>query len=82
MAHKIEVFYTGGGIHLAQADLEGDQYAVVNTEAPEYLAIYKREDGEETYLPEDMVASLKPEDMDPEMLELHAEMVEQLNAKA
>lgn len=82
MAHKIEVFYTGGGISLAQADLEGDRYAVVSTDAPEYLAIYKREDGEETFLPEDMVASMKPEEMGPDMLELHREMVEQLNEKA
>ena len=39
---KIEKVYTGGGITLAEAELEGDRYAVVCTECPELIAVYNR----------------------------------------
>jgi hypothetical protein len=76
---KIETFYTGGGITLAEVDLSPDQYAVVSTEAPELLAIYKYDsDGETTYLPEDMVASTQHHDLAPELKAIYKEMLEKL----
>jgi hypothetical protein len=71
---KIEVFYTGGGITLAEADL-GERYAVVSTECPECIAIYNKVEGEEPYMPEDMVASLSEEEMDEETKALYLEML-------
>ena len=71
---KIEVFYTGGGITLAEADL-GERYAVICTEYPNCLSIYNRVEGEEPYMPEDMVASLTEEEMDEETRALYLEML-------
>lgn len=71
---KIEVFYTGGGITLAEADL-GAQYAVVSTDCPNCLSIYNRVEGEEPYMPEDMVASFTEDEMDAETKALYLEML-------
>lgn len=71
---KIEVFYTGGGITLAEADL-GAQYAVVGTDYPNCIAIYNRVEDEEPYMPEDMVASYTEEEMDEETRALYLEML-------
>lgn len=71
---KIEVFYTGGGITLAEADL-GAQYAVVGTDFPNCLSIYNKVEGEEPYMPEDMVASYTAEEMDAEIKALYLEML-------
>lgn len=77
--NKIETFYTGGGITIAEVSLSPDQYAVVTTEAPELLAIYKYgEDRETTYLPEDMIASTPADALSPELKALHHKMVEKL----
>ena len=80
MAHNIEVFYTGGGITLAEAPIDRERYAVVSSEAPEYLAVYRRAEDEDAYLAEDMLLSAKRDDLDPELQELHSEMVEKLKA--
>lgn len=71
---KIEVFYTGGGITLAEADL-GAQYAVIGTDYPNCISIYNRVEGEEPYMPEDMVASYTEEEMDEETKALYLEML-------
>lgn len=78
MGHKIELFYTGGGITLAEAELNGDRYAVVSTEAPEFLTVYKRGDDETPYLPEDMVFSLAEDELPEDMKSLYVEMLEEL----
>lgn len=77
---RIEAFYTGGGITLAEADLDRERYAVVSSDAPEFLAVYKRVEGAEPYMPEDMLLSAKKEDLPLELQELHGAMLEKLNA--
>ena len=82
MAHKIDVFYTGGGVALAEAILDDGHYAVVGNDAPEHLAIYKRVDeDEENYLPEDMISSTHFSELDGDQKTLYTEMVEELKAK-
>ena len=76
---KIETFYTGGGITLAEAKLEGAQYAVVSTEAPDCIAVYNRVEGEEPYAPEDMVEVYNEETMPMEIRTLYTEMLDRLN---
>lgn len=78
MEKKIEVIYTGGGITLAETALNSDRYAVVSSEAPEFMSIYKQTEDETPYLPEDMVMSLKEDDMNQEMKMLYMEMLEKL----
>lgn len=78
MVHNIEVFYTGGGITLAEAPIDRERYAVVSTEAPEFLAVYRRAEDEDAYLEEDMLLSAKKEDLPLDLYELHTEMVEKL----
>lgn len=78
MKHKIEVHYTGGGVTLAEAEVSADRYAVVSTEAPEFLTVYKRTDSETPYLPEDMVASLTEQDMNQDTKKLYEEMLGKL----
>lgn len=74
----IEAFYTGGGIWIAENYLDEMTYAVVSSEAPEYLTIYREND--EKYLPEDMVASMRAENMSLEYRVLHDRMVSKLEA--
>ena len=82
MTKKIEVFYTGGGITLAEADVDADHYAVVSTEAPEFLSIYSLDDGEKTYLLDDMVASTHRDELPPDLKILYSEMLSKLEAVA
>ena len=77
---RIEAFYTGGGVTLVEAPIDRERYAVVSSEAPEFLAVYKRADGAEPYLPEDMMLSAKREDLPHELQALHVEMLKKLNA--
>lgn len=80
MTEKIEVFYTGGGITLAEADINVNQYAVVSSEAPEFLSVYKYADGEKTYLPEDMISSTHMDAMPAELKDIYIEMRNKLRA--
>lgn len=78
MPEKIEVFYTGGGITIAEADVNTKHYAVVSSEAPEFLTVYAYADEEKTYLPDDMISSYRKEELTPDLLPLYAEMLEKL----
>lgn len=77
---KVEVFYTGGGITIAELGISKDQYAVISTEAPEYLCVYNYNNGEKTHLPEDMVASTQQDKLNPELKEIYQEMLNKLNS--
>lgn len=74
----IEAFYTGGGIWIAQTNLDEMTYVVVSSEAPEYLTIYRESD--EKYLPEDMLLSMRVEKMDLEYRILHDRMLSKIEA--
>lgn len=78
MTKKIELFYTGGGITIAEADTDKTHYAVVSSEAPDFISVYAYADNEKTYLPEDMILSGKGEDLSSELQALHAKMLEKL----
>ena len=78
MAESIEVFYTGGGITLAEADIDKTRYAVVSSEAPEFLTIYTYADGEKTYLPDDMIVSTPEVEIAPELKTLYTKMLDKL----
>ncbi len=79
----IETFYTGGGITLAETDLNETLYAVVSSDAPEYLTIYNRtDDNEKTYLPDDMISSTPKEKLTPNFKPLYNKMIEKLNLEA
>lgn len=75
---KIETFYTGGGITLAEAELNGGRYAVVSTEAPDCIAIYNRVEDEEPYASEDMLEVYSTETMPEEIRALYTEMLDRL----
>lgn len=74
----IEAFYTGGGIWIAQTYLDeyNMTYAVVSSEAPEYLTIYR--ENNEKYLPEDMILSMFGENMSLKYKILHDRMLSKL----
>ena len=78
MKHKIELHYTGGGVTLVEAEVDAERYAVVSSDAPEFLTVYKQTDNEILYLPEDMVASLTEQDMNTETKKLYKEMLGKL----
>ena len=78
MAEKIEVFYTGGGITIAETDIDAKHYAVVSTEAPDFLTVYAYDDGEKTYLPDDMVSSASSSEIAPELKSLYMKMLDKL----
>ena len=76
---KAEVFYTGGGIWLAEKDLGNGTYAVVDSEYHDCLSIYK--EAEERYMPEDMVFSEGVAKLDLEQMKIYRELVEALKEK-
>lgn len=78
MEKKINTFYTGGGITLAEADIGQNRYAVVSSDAPDFLSVYVYSEGETTYMPEDMVFSVSKEDIEPEFTDLYSRMVGKL----
>lgn len=83
MNTNIEIFYTGGGITLAETDLQDNKYAVVSSDSPNYLTIYNRdEDNEKTYLPDDMIVSTPKENLTSNLKPLYMTMVEKLNLEA
>ena len=77
MTHKIEVFYTGGGITLAEAFIDKTLYAVVSSDAPDFLAIYNHTE-DEKYLPEDMLVCSSKEEIPTEYQPLYTEMLDKL----
>lgn len=74
MIKNIEVFAVGGGITLAETDLTENRYAVVSSEAPDFLTVYTGADGARDYLPEDMLDCIAVADLPEDLKELHAEM--------
>ena len=77
---KIETFYTGGGITLAEANLNKKQYAVVSSDAPDFMAVYLYSNGETTYLPEDMIESKHKDELSPELKPIYAKMLNSLES--
>ena len=76
---KIETFYTGGGIWLSQYNAGGGYYAVVSSEYPDCLSIYRETDeDEDLYLPENMVSSKNLGELNTEQRAVHALLTEAL----
>jgi len=70
---EIETFYTGGGIWLSQYNAGGGYYAVVSSDFPDCLSIYRKTEGtDDLYLPENMVSSKNLDELNPEQKEVHA----------
>lgn len=73
---KVEVFYTGGGIWIAEMNLEDNKYAVVNSESPEYFGIYEYEQAEDgQYYPEDMILDKHKDELDEQLKKVHEKLV-------
>lgn len=77
---KAEVFYTGGGIWLAEMDLQNGTYAVVDSDYPECLSIYNYTD-DEPYLPEDMIFSKGVDQLDSEEKKIYNQLLAALKEK-
>lgn len=76
MKGEIEVFYTGGGIWIAEANLGDNKYAVINSEDPEYMGVYlyeKAEDGK--YYPEDMISDHHKDELDEELKKVYEKLL-------
>lgn len=77
---KVEVFYTGGGIWLAEMDLQNGTYAVVDSDYSECLSIYKFTDDEQ-YMPEDMIFSKGINQLDSEQKKIYDQLIAALKEK-
>lgn len=78
MTSKIKAFYTGGGITLVETNINKNHYAVVSSDAPDFLSIYSYSNGETSYLPEDMVESEHKDDLTPELKPIYNKMLDRL----
>lgn len=76
-----EVFYTGGGIWIAEINLGNGTYAVVDSDYPECLSIYNYTDDEEQYLPEDMIFSQGVDQLDSEQMKIYNQLIAALKEK-
>ena len=73
---KLDVFYTGGGIWIAEMNLEDNKYGVVNSEAPEYFGIYEYEQAEDgNYYPEDMILDKHKDELDDELKKVYEKLL-------
>lgn len=73
---KVDVFYTGGGIWIAEADLGENKYAVVNSEDPEYMGVYLYEQAEDgKYYPEDMLSDHHKDELEGEFKEVYEKLL-------
>ena len=79
---NIETFYTGGGIWISQYDAGDGYYAVVRSDAPEFLGIYRKtEEEDELYLPENMVSSKAYNELSSVQKEIHEILRKELEKK-
>lgn len=79
---KPEVFYTGGGIWLAELDLQNGTYAVVDSDYHDCLSVYNYpEEGEEQYMPEDMIFSKGVDQLDSEQMKIYNKLYKALKEK-
>lgn len=80
---KIETFSTGGGIWISEAVIsDNGNYAVVSSECPEILSLYRKpESEEEKYLPEDMYLSKSWDELDTELSTIHGRLCLELQKK-
>lgn len=79
---KPEVFYTGGGIWLAELDLQNGTYAVVDSDYHECLSIYRYSEDGEQYMPEDMIFSEDVKSLDLEQMKIYNKLYEALKKEA
>lgn len=77
---KAEVFYTGGGIWLAEMDLQNGTYAVVDSDYHDCLSIYNLTD-DEPYMPEDMIFSKSVDQLDSEQMKIYNQLIAALKEK-
>ena len=68
---KIEVFYTGGGIWLAEMNLEDGTYAAISSDYPEAMCIYKHVEDEEPYMSENMIFCDEVQNFNNDQLKIH-----------
>ena len=79
---KVEVFYTGGGIWLAEMDLGNGTYAVVDSDYYTALSIYKYpEEDDEQYMSEDMIFSDEVQNLDSEQMKIYNQLIASLKEK-
>ena len=81
MKKKIEVFYTGGGIWLAEMGLKNGTYAVIDNDHIECLTIYRNSNEEEKYTAENMTYSAAVADLDEDNRKIYNELFKALNAE-
>lgn len=77
---KPEVFYTGGGIWLAEMNLQNGTYAAVDSDYKECLSIYKYTD-DEPYMPDDMIFSKGVDQLDSEQMKIYNQLLAALKEK-
>lgn len=78
----LEVFYTGGGIWLAETYIDEITYAVVSSDAPEFLTIYESYPDDEKYLPDDMIVSKHKDELFGYRAELYRKLVNELKRRS
>lgn len=78
---KVEVFSTGGGIWLAETDLNNGTYAVVDSEYMDCLSVYRYTDDEQQYMPEDMIFSKGAAELNDDERTIYNKLCEELNRR-
>ena len=78
---NIETFYTGGGIWIAEYDAGGGYVAVVDSEHPNFMSVYRKSEDDEPYQPENMVYSKEHSELDSVQKELHDILKQELEKR-
>lgn len=79
---RVEVFYTGGGIWVAQKHLQANEFAVISSDAVDYFAIYNQEEDDGQYYPEDMILNQHKDELDAEHRQTYEELLLALRSKS
>lgn len=77
--NKVEKYSLGNGIWIAQKNINENEYALINSEAPEFLAVFLvSEDEDDCFLPENMKFSSHESELNAEFQEIHKELLSAL----
>lgn len=79
---NIEVYYTGGGVWIAEKDLQNGTFATVDTDCVDCLTIYKDTTEEERYTNDNMIYSADKNELNEEHKKIYDELLKAIRKQA
>ena len=78
---NIEVSYTGGGVWIAEMDLQDGTFAVVDSDYPLCLSVYNKSNEDEQYMPDNMIFSCEAAQLNDDYVIIYNKLVRALEQR-